>query len=69
MGSPNVRPASPENATNAWPAAPWTVNPAIAMSRPRALSIGPFNGQALIFQPSSWTALGSVQRPFSRRDT
>ena len=46
-----------------------TVNQASTTSLPRALSTGPFTGQAAIFQPSLCTGVGSVQDPRSKRAT
>src|SRR5688500_18851252 len=69
IGVPKVRPASLENAAKALglPSLAW--NHAAAALRPRALSEGPFTGQAGKTQPSSAIALGSVHLPFSSRVT
>ena len=63
IGAPKVRPASCENATNAWPRSFWTVNHATATVRPAALTAGPFTGHPSICHPSSWTGAGVLHLP------
>ena len=63
------RPASRENATNAFPSSLMALNQATATARPLALTAGPFTGQASISQLSLCTATGVVHRPAVRRET